>query len=150
MDLATLKAQEEALIFDHFNEETALTLGMRLHAMGADAQLPIVISIRSQQRCLFHLSPFGAAATNDNWARRKSNTVFLFGKSSLRVQFELHERQDTMLVHGLNEQDYALHGGSFPITLRKSGLVGACTVSGLHQHKDHDLVVKALSAQLQV
>ena len=34
MDLATLKAQEETLIFDHFNEETALTLGMRLHAMG--------------------------------------------------------------------------------------------------------------------
>ena len=86
MDLATLKAQEKTLIFDHFNEETALTLGMRLHAMGADAQLPIVISIRSQQRCLFHLSLFGAAATNDNWGKRLCS-FFSVGENSESVGF---------------------------------------------------------------
>ena len=44
--------------------------------------------------------------------------------------------------------DYAAHGGSFPITLRNMGCIGAITVSGLPQRQDHALVVAVLAEHL--
>ncbi|MFW5807997.1 MAG: heme-binding protein, partial [Spirochaetota bacterium] len=48
----------------------------------------------------------------------------------------------------LPESEYAPHGGSFPILLRNTGIIGTVTVSGLAQEEDHDLVVEALSEYL--
>jgi uncharacterized protein (UPF0303 family) len=39
---------------------------------------------------------------------------------------------------------YAAHGGSFPINITGSGLIGTATVSGLPQAADHALVVEAI------
>ena len=44
-----------------------------------------------------------------------------------------------------DQQEFAAHGGSFPIYLRGTGVVGTVTVSGLPQKADHELVVEALS-----
>ena len=42
------------------------------------------------------------------------------------------------------EEDYAAHGGSFPINVAGAGIVGSVTISGLPQREDHNLVVEAL------
>jgi uncharacterized protein (UPF0303 family) len=44
--------------------------------------------------------------------------------------------------------DYALSGGSFPLRVNGAGVIGAITVSGLHQRDDHELVVAAICSQL--
>ncbi len=44
--------------------------------------------------------------------------------------------------------DYATHGGSFPLTLEGSGVVGSVTVSVLPQRADHELVIEALCGLL--
>ncbi len=45
---------------------------------------------------------------------------------------------------GLMLNEFAAHGGSFPISLAGTGVIGAVTVSGLPQRDDHQLVVEAL------
>jgi uncharacterized protein (UPF0303 family) len=50
--------------------------------------------------------------------------------------------------HELPLQEYAAHGGSFPVRVRDVGVVGTVTVSGLPQAEDHALVVDAIRAFL--
>ena len=46
--------------------------------------------------------------------------------------------------YNLPEEDYAAHGGCFPIIVANAGIIGAVTVSGLTQREDHNLAVEAL------
>ncbi len=52
--------------------------------------------------------------------------------------FDTSARLDTTL--------YAAHGGVFPITIDRVGVVGTVGVSGLPQADDHAFVVRALRA----
>lgn len=54
----------------------------------------------------------------------------------------LHER------FGLVLNEYAAHGGSFPLSVASAGVIGSITVSGLPQRDDHQLVVEALCLEL--
>ncbi len=148
MDIAALTAQETALVFDAFDEETALALGLVLAGYAKGDRLPIVINIRTPNRTLFHLAMPGSGPNNDNWARRKSNTCLLFGQSSLLVGTRLRAKPETLERHGCGPADHADAGGAFPIRVRGVGVVGVVTVSGLPQVDDHALVVRALAEML--
>ena len=50
--------------------------------------------------------------------------------------------------HDLPLQQFAAHGGAFPVRVRDVGIVGVVTVSGLPQADDHALVVEAVAAHL--
>jgi uncharacterized protein (UPF0303 family) len=52
--------------------------------------------------------------------------------------------------YGLPPAEYVAAGGSFPIALAGLGVIGAVTVSGLTQRADHELVVEALCAELEL
>ena len=146
MDMATLEAQEKELIFAAFTEETALSLGLTLVELARARALPVVISIRTPERILFHCALPGAKPVNDNWARRKGNTAMLFGEASLRVGMRLRAKAETLERHGCSGVDFADAGGSFPIRVTGAGVIGTVTVSGLPQVEDHALVVEGLSA----
>ncbi len=146
MDIETLQAEAARLILKHFDEETALRLGLIL--MGLAKGLPVVINIRNAQRTLFHLALPGASANNDNWARRKSNTVLMMGRASMLVGLQNAERKRTLASDGLSEADYADHGGAVPIMVAGTGMVAVATVSGLPQLDDHRLVVAGITQLL--
>ncbi len=61
---------------------------------------------------------------------------FLHGPESSRWRIRPPPRSTN--VH---EEEYAFHGGSFPIIVKGTGLVGTLTISGLAQELDHALAV---------
>jgi len=62
---------------------------------------------------------------------------------------ELHQKNTSLADRfGLILTEFAAHGGSFPITIAGSGVIGSVGVSGLPQRDDHELVVEALCGEL--
>jgi uncharacterized protein (UPF0303 family) len=144
MDIAELEAEAALLILPRFDEATALRLGLILVDLARD--LPVVINIRNAHRTFFHAALPGSQANNDNWARRKSNTVLMTGRNSMAVGLKNVVRGTTLARDGLAEADYADHGGAVPIRVAGVGMVAVATVSGLPQEEDHALVVRGLDA----
>jgi uncharacterized protein (UPF0303 family) len=62
---------------------------------------------------------------------------------------ELQQNNTTLAERfGLVLAEFAAHGGSFPIAILGSGVIGSVAVSGLPQRVDHELVVEALCGEL--
>jgi uncharacterized protein (UPF0303 family) len=144
MDIATLEAQEQRLVLSRFDESVVLAIGVTLVELGRARNHPILIDIRTPQWTLFRAVLPGANVLNDRWVRRKSNTVFLFGCSSLLMGTRNREKGETLARHGCDPSDFADNGGSFPLRVAGAGVLAAVTVSGLPQVDDHALVVEAL------
>jgi uncharacterized protein (UPF0303 family) len=150
-DIARLRLQEERLRFQHFDEQDAWALGSRMRQEAQARKLPLVIDIRHAGRQLFYCALAGTDADNPEWVRRKSNVTLRFHKSSYRFGREQAEKGITLGAdRGTDPLDYAPHGGSFPIHLIGTGVVGAITVSGAPQREDHNFVVEMLSEFLEV
>ena len=111
----------------------------------------MVVNIRTSDRALFHAAMPGATPDNDHWVRRKSNVVLRFHQSSLLYgQAQAEKGRGVSEEWGLDPMEYAGHGGSFPIRVKKAGVVAAITVSGLPQVDDHRMVIEALSQFLKL
>ncbi len=147
---ADLLAEAATLIFPNFDEDQAWRLGNSLVAMSQRERLGVVINIRTANRTLFHAALPGSGPSNDNWARRKSNSCLMFQEASLLVGTRNRERHQTLADLGLDGADYADHGGAVPVVVRGVGMVAVVTVSGLPQRDDHALVVRAMREILSI
>lgn len=143
---AELTEEAAHLVFPRFNEDTALALGLMLVELARSGNLPVVIDIRSTDRCYFHAALPGSAPLNDLWARRKSNTALAFQLPSLLVGLRNKAKAEGLDRHGLPPGDYADSGGAVPVRVKGVGMVAVATVSGLPQVEDHKLVVRGLKA----
>lgn len=150
MDLDQLAKQEDILVFDRFDEDTAWAIGSKLVGVAQAQSAPVAINIRTSDRTLFHASLPGAKPANDSWARRKSNLVLREHESSMRFGLALKSKGKTLADHGIDFADFADHGGSFPIRVAGVGVIGAITVSGLASHEDHGMIVGVLAEHLGV
>ncbi len=152
-DLATLARQEKELIFPHFDFNTAWALGLMLRELAITRKLPIVIDIRrfgTPHQQLFSTALPGTTPDNARWVQRKTNVVARFHRSSYSLGLKLQLDGTTFQEkHSLPDADYATHGGSVPITVAGTGIIGALTVSGLPQREDHNLAVEALCIALK-
>jgi uncharacterized protein (UPF0303 family) len=148
-DLQSIAAQENALVFPQFDADRAWQLGAWLHEIGKARGLAIAIDIRTFGQPLFFSLLDGATPDNVDWARRKSNTVAHFRRSSYAIGLRMQQTGSTLAdKHALAPNEYASHGGAFPLTVANAGVIGSVTVSGLPQRADHELVVEALCAHL--
>jgi uncharacterized protein (UPF0303 family) len=111
----------------------------------------MVIDIRIGNRPLFYMAMPGTTPENPDWVRRKVNTVYRFHKSSYRVGLEYeHKGQKFDMSRGLDPMEYANAGGSFPIHIIGTGVVGAISVSGIPQREDHNFVTEGIAQFLKV
>ncbi|WP_263373441.1 heme-degrading domain-containing protein [Granulicella aggregans] len=153
-DRAQIALQERELVFPSFNSEIAWFLGNTLRTLAETRKHPVVIDIRKfgdpDQQLFFTALP-GTTPDNARWVLRKSRVVARFHRSSYAAGLYLEEQGTTFSAkYSLPDEDYATHGGAFPITVAETGVVGAVTVSGLPQRQDHELVIEALCNHLNL
>jgi uncharacterized protein (UPF0303 family) len=147
--VADLAAEEEELQFASFTNDDAWELGTALVEFARRAGAPVAIDISRNQHQLFRAALPGATPDNDTWIARKQRVVHRFGHSTLHTRQTFVERGTTFEeALGLDPQQYAAHGGGFPVIVRSVGPVGVVVVSGLPQLEDHRMVVSALRAHL--
>jgi uncharacterized protein (UPF0303 family) len=151
-DLTLIARQEAELLFSSFDYETAWRLGLSLRELALSRGQSIVIDIRrfgQPHQPLFYTA-LGGTPDNSRWVQRKSNVVARFHRSSYAIGLTLEHTNRTFADrYNLPEADYAPHGGSFPIHVAGTGIIGSVTVSGLPQRDDHNLVVEALCLELK-
>ena len=132
------------MIFEHFTERDAHTLGEAMRAEALANNLPIVLDIRAGDTPLYAVMLPGATAENFDWARRKRNLALLTKQDTWSHGQRRLEGHDILDELGLDVRDYASHGGCIPVFLADSVLVATVTVSGLPQKEDHELALKHL------
>jgi len=148
-DIAALLRQESVLTFPAFSPETAWQIGTTLRDLAIARKYGIVIDVRrfgAPHQQLFYCALAGTTPDNQRWVARKVATVARFHhKCSYHIGRLLEQSGLSFAArYNLPEEDYAAHGGCFPISVAGMGIVGAVTVSGLAQREDHNLVVEAL------
>jgi len=149
-DLATLSRQEQLLCFQQFDQSTAWEIGTRLKAAAERRGAVLAIEVTLAGFTVFSYAMPGTSPNNANWLRRKRNTTLHFQRSSYGLGLQLErDKADLAGKFGLSLSDYAVHGGSFPIRVVGTGVVGAITASGLPQREDHKIVVEVLADFLQ-
>ncbi len=137
--------EEKQLTLTSFNSSDAWRLGNWLVEWGCEHKKIIVIRISVNHHVLFQYAFDGTAVENDNWAIRKENIVYYTGHSSYAVSLYLNTKQQTPTErYGIPADKFAASGGSVPICLQGTGVIGAVTVSGMSQKEDHELVVAML------
>jgi uncharacterized protein (UPF0303 family) len=147
--IAQLEEQERRLEFTRFDNNDAWTLGSLLVGLAQERELAVTIDVRRHGHLLFHAALPGTTPDNDAWIERKVRVVNRFNASSYLVGRRLAAQDQTLgPAQGVDEADYATHGGAFPIRITGVGVVGAITVSGLPQADDHALVVEAIETFL--
>ncbi|MFT4107020.1 MAG: heme-degrading domain-containing protein [Lacrimispora sp.] len=144
-----IKKQQEQLVFQDFQEETAWIIGSGIRERAVEKNYPVSICITLNRRRLFYCSMPGTAPINDDWIRRKENTVYKFHKSSYEMSLYMQLKQDEIgRRYGLDCSEYTAAGGAVPLILKNSGVVGAITVSGLTEGEDHELVAEVIKDYL--
>jgi uncharacterized protein (UPF0303 family) len=143
--IAEVEQQERELRFATFTNDDAWELGTLLVRLAIERSLPVTIDVRRGDQQLFHASRPGTTPDNDSWVDRKVRVVRRFGTSSYLQGLRARAGGRTFgEIHELPLQEYAAHGGAFPVHVDDVGVVGVVTVSGLPQAEDHALVVEAV------
>ncbi|CAM2789691.1 heme-degrading domain-containing protein [Vibrio mytili] len=147
--LSELLEQESDLQLTQFNHDIAWELGCSLKAAAEALSASVTIEVYAFEQVLFSYAMAGTSKDNQDWAKRKRQSVLRFGHSSYYLgHYNASKQRDFDTLPHIDSREYCAHGGSFPIRIKDSGLVGAITVSGLPAEQDHNLTVEALRNHL--
>ena len=130
--LEELEAQEQRLVLPHPGLAALYDLGRRMADTALERQLPVLIQVRRGSRLVFVASlpgstrlerPVGGAEVA---ARRVVRAELAAGRrrASRRNGLDVHAR------HALPVEEFAAHGGAFPLTIRGIGVVGTSSSRG--------------------
>lgn len=146
-----LEKQEAVLRFDHFSNQDAWELGKFLVQKVNEEQIELAISIqRLSGYAVFQYGTETTSWNNQNWMRRKFNTVSRMGRSSMSAWATAAAGGEQLEEHGLNQADYVFCGGGFPIRLKTGEMVAVLLVSNLPHEQDHAFIVESLGEWLGV
>ncbi|TCK43325.1 uncharacterized protein (UPF0303 family) [Paraburkholderia sp. BL8N3] len=148
-DLQAIAHQEKALVFPQFDSDRAWQIGSQLREMAVARGAAVAIDVRTFGHRLFFAALDGTTPDNARWVERKARTVEHFRRSSYAIGLALQQAGTTLAQkYGLPADEFASHGGAFPLRVAGAGVIGSVTVSGLPQRMDHQMVVEALCAVL--
>ncbi|MFF2018906.1 heme-degrading domain-containing protein [Paenibacillus sp. NPDC058177] len=151
MNYEAIKEQERLLRFDRFTYDTGIEIGLKIlnEAKREGQNLAVDVSICGHQ--IFHASLEGTTADNDEWLRKKKNTVYRFYQSSFAIQLKLKEEGKRLEdAFALSSADFTDAGGGFPIKVKGIGIIGAIVLTGTTQEDEHIRITSCLSDYLGI
>ena len=149
--VARRKKEEALLRFSKFSNEDALALGLRVVEEAKKRGGAVAVDIVVNGTQLFHYAMPGTNKRQAMWIQRKQNTVQVCQISTLHAgQLLASEGKDPWTDWRLDEADYAMIGGGFPIILEGTGVIGCVACSGLFHEDDHQVLVDAISGMLGI
>ena len=138
-------AEEQALVLDRFDLETAWRLGSALRAIAEAERLPVAIEVARGAVPVFLTVLPGATADNPDWTRRKRATALRFERSSLYMRLACErDGKNFNARYILSDTEFVASGGAVPILVRGVGVVGTAAASGLPDVEDHRLILRGL------
>jgi uncharacterized protein (UPF0303 family) len=153
-DITAIARQERELLLSCFDNDTAWRIGLTIRELALSRNQKIVADVRrfgSPHQQLFYTAFPGTTPDNARWVARKLAVVARFHRSSYSLGLYLQQNNISFSDrYNLPEEDYAAHGGCFPIHVAHAGIIGAVTVSGLTQREDHNLAVEALCIEAKL
>lgn len=146
--LEVLREQEEILRFERFGSQEALRLGVTVAELAGeyDREISVRITREADQAVLFQYMMDSKGPRNETFMEGKRQAVLAAGHSSLwpYVEHKLNGSWQEMFEEGRKSLP---SGGAFPIRVGEEQ-VATLAVSGLHEGKDHELVIRALEKAL--
>ena len=144
-DLKMLEMQEEILRYDAFDNEDARTLGNLIADLDKEYDLGVAIRITREEDGLvmFQYVTKDKKARNLDYAEMKHKAVTEWGHSSAWAYLALKTGVKT--EQEAKEKGVLPAGGAFPIRTKDGTLQATLMVSGLHEGKDHELILRALT-----
>jgi len=146
-EIENIRKEEISLDFKKFNIDDAWNLGCLLRDEATKQGYSIAIEISLGEQRVFHTSLRGTSAHNNKWIERKKATVREWGCSSYLVglRFPIFDPPYSLeTAPWMDVTRYTGSGGSLPILISDSGVIGTVTVSGLRHDIDHAFVVEGL------
>lgn len=95
-DLEIIALQERELQLRSLNADVARQLGLRLRELAVSRNAAVVIDVRRFGQPLFYAALVGTSPDNREWARKKSNVVARFHRSSYAVGLILRQKNETL------------------------------------------------------
>ena len=142
-----LLEHEAKSAFEYLDNTVAQTIGEKALGIALDRNFPITISIQLDGEEVFRRALPGASDEHASWIARKLNVVNKTHHSTMyeRVKAE-EDGVDWYQEHNVDEKDYAIHGGGFPLLTTAGEFRGVLLISGLPQVEDHLFAYELLSA----
>ena len=136
---------ERSLSFKNFCHDDGLNIALQiLDKVKNDKLKDVAIRVSYKRVTVFQY--LMNKKKEEIWLRRKQNTVYDSGHSSLYTMIQHIEKQTYKSFE--NNEDYVLCGGGFPI-IEDDQTVGAICVSGLKHDEDHQIIVDVLTNYLK-
>lgn len=148
--LNELKVAGDSVTLTSFTNEDAIVLGNLLLArlIPYSKDEPCIISIaHANSHIVFQTATGpGTSPENENWVRRKRNTIIRFGRSSwfmgCMFQGDSEKFYNLFAIGPEKRIEYAISGGGVPIRIKGyEGVVASVVVSGLKQEEDHGVIM---------
>lgn len=143
-DLSLVDAQERALRFVRWDEQTAWALGSKLRAWAVERTLPVAIDVRRCGQPLFYAALAETSPDHHAQILRMSNLVAHYHYSSYGMSLRLRLKGETLVQQGRSLAEFSDYGGAFPVVVESAGIVGSVAVAGLAPRANHAFVVEAL------
>ena len=122
--IAAIAVQEERLVFERFDADLALEIGLDIRERVAAAGKAVVIDVRFWDRRLFWFAMPGTTMDNEDWVRRKVNAVRRFQKSTFRLGLEKGGQLLPAEAGPEAVAECVLAGGGFPLKVQGRGVRG--------------------------
>lgn len=91
-----MNEEQKELVLKSFTNEEACALGIQMYQKALKENKPIVISITKNRKQIFYAAMEGTSKNNEEWVRRKENTVYDFEKSSYEMKLSMDLKHDDM------------------------------------------------------